>query len=79
MKKIIIENPQAEYIHLNDVSYGTPIFVKKDGKLKGMVIKDDSGWIISLGADYGALGYSDERADCLRKGLKYNYEYYVED
>jgi len=80
MKKIIINDNDENTKYLSEISLETPIFVKESGKLIGMIIKNDNGWIVSVGADIGAYGYFRSRELLIRNGMKdFTYEFFVED
>ena len=80
IKVIEIEDSPSTGVRLGDVDEGTPIFAKKDGKLKGMVIHDRKrGWKLSLGGAFGATGYHGTRRECLISCLEYGYEFFVEE
>lgn len=79
MKQISFEVPK-EKIPLSDVHVGTPIFVKKNEKLVGMVVKESCGWIIRFGGMTSATGYWDNRNDMLRDAYQNcDYTFFVED
>jgi len=80
MRKIIFEPKDELIIYFDDLSEDKPIFLKKDGKLVGMVVEEkDKGWILRTGGPFGVAGYYEELKDCLIKGLEFDYEYYIED
>lgn len=80
IKAILKKEEPIEEVYLDDVPENHPIFVKKEGKLIGMVIRDEiHGWIIKLGGKLGATGYYSSREDCLQHGARYDYQYFVED
>ncbi len=72
-------NIPTDTIHLKDVGEDKPIFAKRDGKLVGMVIKDEEGWILRLGGDGGTTGCHNTRVRCMDRGNAYGYTFYVED
>ena len=78
MKKVILLTDE-ETIVLNDIRESEPIFVKLKGKLIGMVIKENLGWIIRVGGDCGAFGYSCDRTTAISKGIEAKYEFFVEN
>ena len=79
MKKVYIPEQMdgEEQINLDDVGIYTPVFVKKDGKLVGMVVRNGYEWIIKLGGGVCATGYHENRLDCILSSLKHGYEFYV--
>ena len=80
MKQVIINKCSSETIELNDVKEGTPIFVKLEGELIGMVVKENDGWIVRVGGDCGAYGYRATRQDLLEDGShNIDYTFHVED
>ena len=78
MKKVIIDNPNE--IYLSGIHKDTPIFVKENGKLIGMIVQEDKGWILKIGGNTGAYGHFGSRDLCLSEGqLRFKYEFYVEE
>ena len=78
MKKVYFET-DARKTYLEDVGGNVPIFAKRHGKFKGSVIKAPEGWILNLGADFGANGHFEYREDCIMAGEHYGYEFFIED
>lgn len=79
MKLIILESDCEDKVHLHALSEETPVFVKLKGRLVGLVIEDEEGWILKLGGVRGSHGHSPTRKICLEKGLKHGYTYFIED
>jgi hypothetical protein len=77
MRRVVIEN-ESKTVPLSELGSTKPIFAKKYGKLRGMVVRDFCGWILRIGGSSGAYGYSDTIEECIRDGLNHNYEFYVE-
>ncbi len=79
MKKVIIDNSLSEDILLKDIPEDTTIFIKKNGKLKGMIVyKIVGGWIAQAGPFIGVLGYHNNREQCIKQAQHYGYEFYIE-
>ena len=80
MRKVIMENEATDTINLNNVGSCVPIFAKRNGLLKGMIVEDiGKGWILRIGGHYGASGYHKTRYDCMAHNTKHNdYSFFVE-
>ncbi len=79
MREIIFYKEDAKTVHVDSVNKNsTPIFAKRDGKLKGMVVRDDKGWVLKLGGAFSSNGFHDTLKECLVSSLKYGYTYHVE-
>ena len=84
MKKVIIKEIHSDTIFLGELDTTTPIFAKKAGKLVGMIVleyKESTpwGWILRIGKDLGAYGYSDTLGECIQRGISKGYEFFVEE
>ena len=80
MRQIIINESKEKEIRLSEISEHDPIFAKnKEGKLCGMIVYEDEGWILKIGGSYGATGYHKTRQDCLQSCLIHGYTFFVED
>jgi len=82
MKKIIniVNHDESEsVISFQYVDHCDPIFAKKDGKLKGMIVKELGGWILRTGGMGGSSGHHKKLIDCLMKDKEHGYDFYVED
>ena len=78
MRRIIVESEDpGATIPFDEVNEYTPIFAKKDGKLMGMVVKEDAGWILRIGGKSGATGHHDTAWKCLKSCLIHDYEFFV--
>lgn len=85
MRRIILESTD-DFVDLNAVSNETPIFAKRDGKLRGMVIHTESrcgvdniGWMLRLGGLQVANGLHETRRECLESCSEFGYEFFIED
>ena len=77
MKEIILEESNNT-IKFEDVNRENPIFIKKDGKLVGMVILENNGWIIKVGGAIQLSRYHDDLHSCLRQGVESGFTFHVE-
>lgn len=81
MKRVILPSHSSiNAILLENVPEDTPIFVKKDGIIVGMIVKEiphKDPWIIRLGGESGSAGYFKTRKECLIYCLDFGYEYFI--
>lgn len=80
MRKIILPEDKGT-IPLWNVNNQNPIFAKKDGKLTGMIIQDNTknySWILKLGGAFSANGYHDTLQECLETCSKFGYTFFTE-
>jgi len=77
MRKVIFNVPETETIYASDIPAGTPIFIKRDGELYGMVFKEDAGWICRVGDGFGANGHHETAEKCMKSCLGFGYEFFV--
>ena len=76
-EKVVIE--EKKEVSLGEIDSGAPIFVKEDGKLIGMVIKNKKGWIVMTGGASGSFGYRKTREECIEYGMEeMGYEFFIE-
>ena len=78
MRKIILDQDNDRTIKSHNLSGGEPIFAKRGGKFRGMVVKEDKGWILRLGGSCGATGWNSELQLCLESCIEHRYEFFVE-
>lgn len=52
---------------LSKISDTTPIFAMKDGRMVGLLIKEEKGWIVRIGYDRGAYGYTQTKEENITK------------
>ena len=77
MKKVLLG--EDESILIRNVGVSTPIFAKKDGELRGMVIyEEDMGWILRTGGSFGSSGHHETREECLKEDGELDYEFFIE-
>lgn len=80
MRQVIIRKQNEKEIDFDNVHESVPIFAKRDGRLKGLVVREDQGWIVRTGASFGAYGHHDSLYECLERGNKlYNYTFFIEE
>ena len=79
MKRIVITQPEQKTVTLDSIDNDTPIFAKRNGnKLCGMVVKDDGGWILKLGGEFGANGFHKTRENLIKRASEdHGYEFFV--
>lgn len=79
MRKVIIrKHNDDKEVDFDNIHHGVPIFAKRDGRLKGLVVEESDGWIVRTGGSFGAYGHHDTLFECLDRGAKlYNYSFFV--
>lgn len=76
MREIFLEKTE-KYIYFKHVNQHKPIFVKKNGELTGMVVREDGkGWITRLGGGYGSNGHHETLKSCIKRGMGFGYTYH---
>lgn len=79
MKKLTLGTPQVtKPTYEVSIPIATPIFAKKDGFLKGLVVEEDRGWILRIGGPFGASGFHDTRTACMEVAASLGFEFFVE-
>lgn len=79
MKKVILDHLFTS-VYLNDIAESTPIFVKKDEKLIGMMVHEPSGWIVRVGGTGDANGHFECRRELMETCITdFKYEFFVEN
>lgn len=75
-----IKNKQKqEEINFDNVSEYEPIFAKRDGKLRGMVIKEAQGWILRIDGRTGSSGHYNSLLECLKNSsILHHYTFYTD-
>lgn len=79
MRKVILDEDKVKVVKEDDLETTRPIFAKRDGRLVGMVVREPDGWITRIGGNLGATGNHHTRQECIRFGMDYGLEYFVED
>ena len=78
MREIILDLYEDNKIKLSDVCESDPIFAKRKGKLRGMIVHEKNGWILRLGGECGATGNHGSLRKCIESCLEYDYTFHVE-
>ena len=78
MREIVLQ-PKQERVTLDSIDKHEPIFAKRDGKLSGMVVKEDIGWILRIGGSIGSYGHHETLEECLETSLQFGYTYCIEE
>jgi len=79
MRKITLVQNDDRTISFCNLDGTEPIFAKKGGgKLRGMVVKEEKGWILRLGGSAGATGWHDGLRECLESCVRHGHEFFVE-
>ena len=73
IKVILAENT----IPLSKIQESIPIFAKRDGDLKGMLVLEHKEWILRTGGKNGATGHYTTREACIKSCLDLNYEFFI--
>jgi hypothetical protein len=76
MKQIILK---SEELVEENVPLHTPVFAKKGGKLAGMFVREQEGWILRIGGGFGCSGHHPTRKDCMESVLIHEYTFFIED
>ena len=79
MKKVYFEE-EKKAIDFNDIDFDCQaVFAKKKGKLVGMLVNENSGWIVRIGGLGGASGHHRTAKKCIKDASSCcEYEFFVE-
>ena len=78
MRRIYFEEPMEEKpVPASEVANNTPIFAYRSGRLAGMVVLENDGWITRIGGNWGVNGHYKTREECIRNDQIYGYVYYT--
>jgi hypothetical protein len=75
----IITDPEPDMVYLSNVSEELPVFAKRYGKLAGMVVEEEEGWILRIGGRAHSNGFHASRGKCIKSCLEYGYDFFIED
>ncbi len=79
MKRVMPDFDDQDIVLLSDLDPNIPIFVKLHGKLVGVVVKEDKGWIVRLGGEKRAMSHHPNRGEILMQGTNImHYTFHVE-
>ncbi|MBA7636654.1 hypothetical protein ES703_44275 [subsurface metagenome] len=68
MKKVILNKPEdSEIILLSHVGFNVPIFLIQDGIVRGLVVEEKDGWIVSLGGKMNSAGFHETREAAINR------------
>lgn len=77
MKRVVFE--ETDTINLDEIKTNQPVFAEKGDSLIGMVVLENEGYILRIGGNLGAYGYSNTLKECIIRGQKeFGYEFFVE-
>ena len=80
MNKIDVENNFDNIYYFCNLEDNIPIFVKKDGKLCGMVIRNNNDyWYIYCSSGNKDYKFYTSLEKCIYDGTEEGYEFYIED
>jgi len=75
MKKVRLDTNE---ILLSRINHNTPIFSKKMGKITGMLIREDAGWILRFPNGSGSNGHHPTRRRCIEESSAFGNEFFTE-
>lgn len=78
MKKII-QNKEDKTIELNQVTEDDTVFVKKDGKIVGVLAFTGSYYAIEIGKIDYLSSFSESKKESMEQAIKLGYELFIED
>jgi hypothetical protein len=82
MKKVLTKKDMYKnHEYLSDIPECDPIFAVRNGKLEGMIVQEEKGWILRIGGPYGSTGFHPTRSELLESefSMEYGYDFYVEE
>ena len=78
MRKVKMGGQDSETIYLEDIEDHVPIFAKKEGEFRGMLVKEeDRGWIVKVGGQGGCSGFYENRRECIKKAIELGFEFFT--
>lgn len=78
MKKVIFRDKPQKTVLFSDLTERSCIFMVKDGKVAGMVVKEPKGWIVRVGGILGCSGHHDTMETCIKDAMELGYTPHVE-
>ena len=86
MREIIFEGDPGTEIYFDEIDKANmPIFAKREGKLRGMIVHEEKqkgrlhyGWILRTGGSYGSYGYRGSLGICIEAGIELGFTFFVE-
>jgi len=79
MKRVILSTCSCDVLETR-IGDETFVFSKKDGKLRGVIMQEEKGWILRLGpTGAGCSGHFSSRTACMEDAIKYGYEFFIEE
>jgi len=81
IKKVVLTIPiPSGLILASEINWlDNAVLVRQNGILKGMVIREDRGWIVRNSGGLGMYGHWGTLEKCINEGIKLGFEFYVED
>jgi len=77
LRKIIFKK-STDTINFDEVTQNMPIFAWRDGKLSGMIVHEEDGWILRTGGDKGSSGYHKTLRNCIEIDMSLRFDFYTE-
>ena len=79
MKQVIVSTEPEEKILLGKVNDDTPIFAKRNGKIRGMIVRNMNGsYSLAIAGDIGCLIDYDS-LEYLIRSYSDDYTFHIED
>ena len=77
--KMIISVDNQETIRFDCVDEHEAIFAKKEGRIKGMVVKERDGWILRTGGKFGSNGHKETLEQLIESNMGLGYKFFIEE
>ena len=77
MRKVILDDDNHETVRLSVLNLTEPIFAKKNGELRGMLVEEANGWICRTGGNLGVSGHHTTVVKCMVVSMGFGYEFFV--
>lgn len=77
MKKIILET-DISTTHIQDIGHKDVIIAKNNNRYRGMIIKEEKGYILRFPDGSGSDGHHNTLRECLESNInQYRYQFFV--
>lgn len=77
MKEVIILDRSSSIVHPGEIPIDIPVFAKRNGVLRGMIVREEEGWILRIGGTGGASGHHSTLEECIKSCLQYEYRFFI--
>jgi hypothetical protein len=78
MREVKTQDESGQIIINRSTELYSPVFAVREGKVAGMIVKEEKGWILRIGGSGRSHRHCSTLYDCIKGGRPCGYNFFID-